>query len=180
VVTANDNGVRQLVQNGLQAVLAAADKGKESAAKIMDAATSAELKRELARGTEVADSWLRRAEAALQTMRKPSEQDTGVLAKLAHTAQQVIGASDNHIIEAIYVTGREITTRAEDETSRDLGIISTGQLALHYYIAAFGSLASYADALGEQDVARTMKQCAEEAKAEDERHTELARHTLTA
>ena len=120
------------------------------------------------------------AEAALQAMRKPAEQDAGVLARLAHTAQQVIGASDNHIIQAIYVTGREITTRAEDATSRDLGIISTGQLALHYYIAAFGSLASYADALGEENVAGTMKRCAEEAKAEDQRHTDLARKILAA
>ena len=178
MAVANAEGLRQLVENGLQAVTAAADKGKESAGKILDAATDPALRDLLTRGTGIAATWRERADAAQHAMGKAGTEDKGVLASITHAAQQVVGASDNPIIDAIYRTGREIAVRAEDNKSRDLGILATGQLALHYYIAAFGSLASYAEALGEQQTAQTLKLCGDEAKAEDERHTDVAKRLL--
>ena len=177
-------GVKQLVVNGLQAVEAATEAGKESAAKILEAASHPVLKEELVRGTAITSTWRQRVEMAQQAMgdagSKAGSKDEGVLKNLTHAAQKAVGASDNRIIDAIYRTGKEIIERAEDSQSRDLGIVATGQLALHYYVAAFGTLASYADNLGNQQVAQAMKQCGDEAKKEDERHTELAHQIIAA
>ncbi|RYF21147.1 MAG: DUF892 family protein, partial [Oxalobacteraceae bacterium] len=49
---------------------------------------------------------------------------------------------------------------------------------LHYWIAAFGTMASYTKKLGLDDVARDMKQSADEAKQADEAHTGIAEQLL--
>ena len=64
--------------------------------------------------------------------------------------------------------------KATDPVARDLGIIASGQLALHYYISAFGTMAAYAKMLGMTEVAQSIHECLEEAKRGDERYTELA------
>lgn len=173
-------GVHDLVLNGLEAVHAATQAGAESADAILSEATHPKLREELQRGTGIANTWRQRIEAAQAQVggQSSSSGDEGVVGKMASAAERLVGASDNHIIDAIYKTGKETSKRAKDDTSRDLGIIATGQLALHYYIAAFGTLASYLQALGKNDVAAQMKQCSEEAKAEDERHTALTRDLL--
>ena len=57
-------------------------------------------------------------------------------------------------------------------------MIANGQLALHYWVAAFGTMANYAKQLGMSDVAQDMKTCADEAKQADEQHTALAERLL--
>ncbi len=81
-------------------------------------------------------------------------------------------------MEAHYEVSRRIRQQAPDDVSRDLGIVANGQMALHYWIAAFGTMASYTRHLGMDGVAGDMKSCADEAKQADEAHTALAGQLL--
>lgn len=76
---------------------------------------------------------------------------------------------------AIYETGIKITKQAEDSNSRDLGIIATGQIALHYFIASFGTLSAYTQLMGMGDIAAKMEACLEDAKDGDERMSAVAK-----
>ena len=83
------------------------------------------------------------------------------------------------MLEAHYEVSRRIREAAPDDASRDLGIIASGQLALHYWIASFGTMANYCRQTGMDDAARDMKACADEAKQADEKHSQLAEQLLS-
>ena len=84
------------------------------------------------------------------------------------------GADDNPIIQAHGEVARRIRSEAKDDYSRDLGIVASGQLALHYWIAAFGTMHAYGEQLGMSTMADTMGQMVQEAKRADEEHTQIA------
>ena len=137
--------------------------GSDVAAKATDEisndATHPALKAALEQGNNTSKQWAERIERAL-------EQTSGG------------GEQDNPILTAHYEVSRRIRSQAPDATSRDLGIIASGQLALHYWIAAFGTMANYTKKLGMDDVASDMKQSADEAKQADEAHTGIAEQLL--
>lgn len=136
--------------------------GSEVAARATDEiaqdATHPDLKAALDEGNRTSKEWAARIDRALQQ---------------AGGDQQ-----DNPILEAHYEVSRRIRQQATDDQSRDLGIIASGQLALHYWIAAFGTMANYTRTLGLADVAQDMKSSADEAKQADEQHTKLAEQLL--
>ena len=74
---------------------------------------------------------------------------------------------------------RKIRQAAPTDEVRDLGIIAAGQLALHYWIAAFGTMAAYADQAGLGRVKQAMGQSLEEAKQADEAHSQLAAQIMS-
>lgn len=57
---------------------------------------------------------------------------------------------------------------------RDAGIIAAGQKVEHYEIASYGTLASFATLLGEDEVAGLFEETLEEEKAADMKLTEVA------
>lgn len=67
---------------------------------------------------------------------------------------------------------------AQDPDARDAGIIASGQIALHYYIAAYGTLRSYADALGNQEASQLMQQTLDERKQQDQDMSRLAEQVV--
>ena len=86
----------------------------------------------------------------------------------------------NPILEAHYDVSNRIRQKAPDDTSRDLGTVAAGQLALHYWIAAFGTLGNYASRLGLERVRQSMHSSLEEARQADREHTVLAETLLNA
>ena len=155
-VQGSTEAVKSLLVDGLQAVQGASNVGRQATQQIQQAATHPELKQMLQRGSEVTEKWRQRIDQAVQTVGAQG------------------GNQSNPITEAIQQVGEKINGKMQDETARDLGIIATGQIALHYHIASFGTLAAYAKMLGMQQVAQTMGECLQEAKQADEKYTELA------
>jgi ferritin-like metal-binding protein YciE len=88
------------------------------------------------------------------------------------------GEQKNPVLEGLYEVSRQIRQQAPDDTSRDLGIIANGQLALHYWIAAFGTIRTYASQLGMSETAEAMQTSLDEAKQGDEQHTEIAKRIM--
>ncbi len=113
------------------------------------------MKSALDAGNDTAHTWQTRIERALDEL-------------------GVTGEGENPILEAQYQVSKKIRDEASDEQVRDLGIIASGQLALHYWIAAFGTMRAYASRSGLDQTEQEMGRCAEEAKQADEQHTALA------
>lgn len=156
-----DQEIRTLVAQGLQALKAGGEVAKKATAEIETDASHPDLKSALKAGNETSEQWAQRIRQAIGEV--GNAEDTG-----------------NPILEAHYEVSKRIRQKAPDATSRDLGIVAAGQLALHYWIAAFGTLGNYASKLGLEQVRQTMHSSLEEAKQADQQHTALAEKLLSA
>lgn len=155
----SNDGLRQLIAQGLSAMKAGGDVVAIATDEISNDARHPALKQALEQGNRTAKQWADRVARAEQA---------------AGGGQQ----NDNKVLEAHYEVSRLVRQQAPDETSRDLGIIASGQLALHYWIASFGTMANYLQQVGLDDNAAEMKQSADEAKQADDQHTRIAEQLL--
>lgn len=155
----DNEALKKLVAQGLAAMQTGSDVAAKATSEIQNDAKHPDLKSALEVGNKVSEQWKSRISQAVQSAGGSGEQK-------------------NPILEAHFQVSKLIRQQAPDDTSRDLGIIASGQLALHYWIAAFGTMASYTKQLGMEDVAAEMKKSANEAKQGDERHTEIAKSIL--
>lgn len=153
--------LKQLIKNGLAAQQAGSQVAAEATADILDDATDAELRALLQRGNDTAKQWQQRIKQAIAEAGGVDEQD-------------------NEILEAHYEVSKDIRDQADTDQVRDLGIIASGQLALHYWIASFGTVAAYAQAAGLPQTAQALHQSVADAKQADEQHTALAERLLAA
>ena len=156
-----DQNIRMLVAQGLQALQAGSGVAKKATAEIETDAKHPELKAALQTGNQVSEAWAQRIGRAIDE----------------------VGGGENHgnpILDAHFEVSRRIRQDASDDQSRDLGIVAAGQLALHYWIAGFGTLGNYAKHLGLSQTQQDMHACLEEAKQADQQHTALAEKLLAA
>lgn len=156
-----DQELKMLVAQGLQALKAGSEVAKQATAEIQNDASHPELQSALQAGSKTSEQWTQRIAQALQET--GGGEDTG-----------------NPILQAHYEVSKKIRQKAADAMSRDLGIIAAGQLALHYWIASFGTLANYAAKLGLSQTTQSMRASLEEAKQADQQHTTLAEKMLGA
>ena len=150
-----DEQLKQLVVQGLAALKSGSQVAAGATDEIENDASDEGLKAALRQGNDVSKQWSERIDRALQEAGEAQSQD-------------------NPILQAHYEVSKRIRGEAQDAQSRDLGIIAAGQLALHYWIAAFGTLRTYAAKLGMTQTEQDFQKCVDEAKQADEQHTELA------
>ena len=155
-----NTNLKILVSQGLAAMKSGSDVAAKATDEIGGDASHPQLRAALEEGNRTSRQWAERIDRALQQSDGSDQQD-------------------NPVLEAHYDVSRRIRQAAPDEASRDLGIIASGQLALHYWIAAFGTMANYTKQLGMEDVAAELKASADEAKQADEKHTQLAEQLLS-
>ena len=145
--------------------LAAAKGGSQIAAKatseIQRDLQSSRLKMSLENGNKISKEWAVRIDRALQEI-----------------GGAAAGDQKNRVMEAHIEVSRELRQQASDGIMRDLAIIASGQLALHYWIAAFGTLKAYAKSAGLQKTSQDMETSVEEAKHADEELTQIALEIL--
>lgn len=79
-------------------------------------------------------------------------------------------------MEGLLEEGEELI---EDEAG-DAALICAAQKVEHYEIASYGSLASWAKLLGEEEAAKGLSETLEEERAADEKLTEIAENTVNA
>ena len=154
----NQDKLQELIRTGLPALKAGARIAAAEGALINQSATDPELKSPV--GNDLTKEWGARIDRAMQEAGSSAE-------------------GDNPIVEAHYQTAKYIRDAAPDDQTRDLGIIAAGQLALHYWIAAFGSMAAYAKQAGLDQTAREMSQSVDEAKLADEGLTQVATRIMS-
>lgn len=150
-----------LVAQGIQALKAGSELAKKATAEIENDASRPELKAALQAGNKTSEQWAQRIAQALQET--GGVEDTG-----------------NPVMDAHYEVSKKIRRKAPDAATRDLGIIAAGQLALHNWIASFGTLGNHAEKLGMSQTAQNMRTSLEDAKQADQQHTALAEKMLGA
>ena len=154
-----DEQLIPLVQQGLAAMKAGGKIAAKATADIEHDATHDQLKAALKQGNETSKQWMARIDRAIEEAGGADEQD-------------------NPVQEAHYEVSKRIRGKAKSDYTRDLGIITAGQLALHYWIASFGTMHAYAKRAGLSQTAQDMETCVQEAKQADEQHTQLAIHIM--
>jgi len=154
-------GLKELIKQGFAAMKSGSNVAAEATAEIENDVKNEELKNALQQGNEQSKVWAQRIDRGLQ--------------EAGGTADQ-----DNEILKAHYQVSKQIRQQAADDDSRDLGIIASGQMALHYWIAAFGTQVSYAGAAGLTQAQQEMQACLDEAKEADLRHTGIAKSIMGA
>lgn len=155
----NNDALKTLVAQGLAAMKAGGKVAAMATDEIQKDARHSDLKAALEKGNQTSQQWTQRIDRALQEAGGSGEQK-------------------NPVLEGLYEVSRQIRQQAPDDTSRDLGIIANGQLALHYWIAAFGTIRTYASQLGMSETAEAMQTSLDEAKQGDEQHTEIAKRIM--
>ncbi len=151
---ANDQ-LTYLIQESIASMQAGGQIAKKATSEIHEAASNSKLKSALEQANKQAEQWRQRVDQALQESGGSSE-------------------GGNRIIEALYDVSKSVLTKYDDDYSRDLAIIETSQLALHYWIAAFGTMDAYAKRAGLSQTSQNMEKCRKEAEQADKKYTDIA------
>jgi len=77
-------------------------------------------------------------------------------------------------LEGIIAEGKDMLELDLPEPVGDAALIAAAQRVEHYEIAAYGTVKTYADILGESDAAQLLEETLAEEKATDETLTEIA------
>jgi ferritin-like metal-binding protein YciE len=78
-------------------------------------------------------------------------------------------------MKGVIKEGDEIISQGGDSATVDAGIISAAQRVEHYEMAGYGTVRTYAELLGQQQIATLLQQTLDEEKEADETLTEIAR-----
>jgi ferritin-like metal-binding protein YciE len=84
----------------------------------------------------------------------------------------------NDILDKIAAAAKDSTSNIEESSLRDAALIANGNAVEHYEIALYGTLVSFAKALGLQNVVGPLQQTLEEEKKADEKLTQLAESVM--
>lgn len=157
-----DQELKHLVKMGLGAQKAGSRMAAEHIDDIIKDASHPKLKQALEQGKQTSKRWAEKIDEALKEVAGDGD----------------AGADENVIIQAHGEVARRIRMEAKDDYSRDLGIVAAGQLALHYWIGAFGTMHAYGEQLGMTTMVKNMGEMAQEAKLADEMHTQVAQAVM--
>jgi ferritin-like metal-binding protein YciE len=126
--------------------------------KVAKAASASELKRAFEEHLEQSKGHVQRLEQIFNTL--------GVSAK----------AKKSRGIEGLIEEGEELISKGNkiDSEVLDAGLIATAQRVEHYEIAAYGTLRSYANLLGQKEVVQLLQQTLDEEKRTDQKLTRIA------
>ena len=78
-------------------------------------------------------------------------------------------------MKGIIKEGDDMASQGGDEATVDAGVISAAQRVEHYEMAGYGTVRTYPDLLGQQQIAKLLQQTLDEEKRADEKLTEIAR-----
>ena len=146
----------KLFEDGLKDIYWAEKALTKAIPKMIKNATSQEL-------IEALENHLSETERQVERV----EQIFGILEKKA-------SAKKCEAMEGLIKEGQGIMDECEDGSMMDAGIIGAGQKIEHYEIASYGTLRTFAETLGLEDVAELLEETLEEEKAADEKLTEVA------
>ena len=101
---------------------------------------------------------------------------TSVFESLDLKARGVTCEAINGIIEE----AQELMEEAQDDATRDAGIVAAAQAVEHYEIARYGTLIAWAETLGHAEAAGMLRQILEQEEAADGKLSEAATSILNA
>jgi len=105
------------------------------------------------------------------------QETRGHVTRLEQILRQCTGQVDskkNKGIAALITEGEDIITDANDEAVRDAGIIAAAQKVEHYEMAAYGTVRTFAEILGETQQADLLEKTLDEEKNADSTLTQIS------
>ncbi|MBI2816057.1 MAG: ferritin-like domain-containing protein [Acidobacteria bacterium] len=130
--------------------------------KMVKAASSDELQSALEEHLEVTKQQVSRLERVFELLGKPAK------------ARPCMG------MRGLVEEGKEVMEKDAEEVFLDAAIIGAAQKVEHYEIAAYGTVRTFAQMLGNDEVANLLEQTLNEEKEADERLTEISESMLQA
>jgi ferritin-like metal-binding protein YciE len=77
-------------------------------------------------------------------------------------------------MKGVLSEGSSMLQETEEGNLRDVAMISAAQRVEHYEMAAYGTVRSYAELLGQSEIAKLLEETLEEEKAADEKLTSIS------
>lgn len=111
---------------------------------------------------------------ALQEHIEDSEVQVERLEQVFEELETAPRAKTCHAMQGLIEEQKELFDMGLEPELLDVALVAAQQKMEHYEIAAYGSMAAYAKALGEERAAELLAETLEEEKAFDQRLTELA------
>ena len=145
----NLDSLKKLYVDQLQQLHSAEMQITEALPKMIDAATEPALKQ------------------ALQTHLRETQGHISRLNQILDLAEGAVDSKKCKGVAALITEGEDIIKDAVDESVRDAGIIAAAQRVEHYEIAAYGTVRTFAEILGEDGQADILEQTLEEEKNAD-------------
>lgn len=128
--------------------------------KMADKANSNELKKAIEDHLAETETHVQRLEQVFEML------DQRAVAKTCEALEGLIKEAD------------ETTGEIDDDQTLDAAIISSAQTVEHYEIARYGTLACWANEIGNSDIAELLEQTLEEEKAADEKLSMIAEDSI--
>ena len=150
------NNLQQLFVKQLRDLYDAENQITDSLPKMIDAASYSELKSSLQEHLDVTRQQIARLDQIFQIL---NEKATGETCKG---------------MKGVIKEGDEIISAGGDPSTVDAGIISAAQRVEHYEMAGYGTVRTYAQLLGQSQIAQLLQQTLDEEKEADEMLTQIA------
>jgi ferritin-like metal-binding protein YciE len=83
-----------------------------------------------------------------------------------------------HGMEGLLTEGNELLSEDADPPVQDAGLIASCQKVEHYEMAGYGTVRTWAQILGQEEIAQLLQQTLDEEKAMDERLNQIAEHIV--
>ena len=112
--------------------------------------------------------------AAFEKHHAQTEEQIARLEKVFASIDQKPQGKKCEAIEGILAEGKEIMEEYKGSAALDAGLISAAQAVEHYEITRYGTLATWADELGNDEGAKLLKETLDEEEDTDEALSELA------
>jgi ferritin-like metal-binding protein YciE len=116
--------------------------------------------------------------AAFETHLKETERHVERLEEVFATIDEKVKGKHCDGIAGIIEEGKSAMEEDFDDTTMDACLIAAGQRAEHYEMAAYGTLAAWARAMGHTEAAKLLEQTLQEEKAADKKLTSLAEGSI--
>jgi len=156
------DSLNTLLQEELKDIYDAEKRLVRALPKMAKAATSEELRQALQEHLEVTKGQVQRLEQAFELL--------GVPAK----AKPCAG------MKGLIEEGEEVMREDASDTLMDAAIIGAAQRVEHYEMAAYGTARTFAEKLGNDEVAQLLEETLNEEKETDQKLTEISEQLLQA
>lgn len=148
--------VEKLFVNELKDLYSAEKQITRALPKMAKAATSEELR------------------TAFETHLKETEGQIERLDRVFEILGKTAGGKTCQGMKGLIEEGSEMMEEAEKGEVRDAGLISAAQRVEHYEMAAYGTVRTIAETMGQKEIAKLMQQTLDEEGATDHKLTQIA------
>ncbi len=154
------DNVEQLFLNGLKYVYDAEQQLTEGLPKLAQASSTPELRQAFEQHLQETKEHVTRLQQVFKQMgQQPEGNSNAVLKQMSQEAEQMIKNMDQSPV-------------------RDAALIVAGNQVEHYEMASYGSLRTFAELLGKQEVVQILQKTLEEEKKADALLTKIGENTV--